>query len=323
MADEFDIIHRYFAPLAASAPGAFALTDDAAVLRCHPGFEHVFTTDAIVAGVHFLADETYENIAAKLAGSNLSDLAAMGATPCGFTLACAWPKTEAGCIDEAAISAFAAGLGEWVTRYRFPLLGGDTVTTAGPAVFSLTAIGEVAEGQALRRNGARPDDTVFVTGTIGDAALGLLAAQGGLAALSAAERDFLEDRYRRPQPRVRTGQALAGVAHACIDISDGLVQDLGHIAKTSGVAIDIDAAAVPLSEPASAALRLDPALLGTILGGGDDYELAFTASGELPSDLAVPVCSIGRVVAGKPGVRVLDQDGQALALGAGGYRHFS
>lgn len=322
MADEFDIIQRYFAPLAANAPGAFGLTDDAAVLRCRPNFEQVVTTDAIVAGVHYLDGEAYENVAAKLAGSNLSDLAAMGARPLGFTLACAWPKSANGAPDENAIRAFTGGLAEWVSAYDFPLLGGDTVSISGPAVFSLTAIGEVAAGKALRRNGARPGDSVFVTGSIGDGALGLLAAQGGLRNLGAAERGFLEDRYRRPRPRVLAGQALVGHAHACIDISDGLVQDLGHIARTSGVAIDINASAVPLSDAADAALHCDPALLERILSGGDDYELAFTAPTK-PSGLGVDVHAIGQVVAGTPGVRVLDRDGHMLTLDQTGFRHFT
>lgn len=321
MADEFDIIQRFFAPLAANAPGAFGLTDDAAVLSCRPGFEQVVTTDAIVAGVHFLDSEAYENVAAKLIGSNLSDLAAMGARPLGFTLACAWPKAANGAIDENAIQAFTGSLADWVSAYDFPLLGGDTVSTSGPAVFSLTAIGEIGAGKALRRNGARPGDSVFVTGTIGDGALGLLAAQDGLRTLGAAERAFLEDRYRRPQPRVLAGQALVGHAHACIDISDGLAQDLGHIAMTSGVVIEINASAVPLSDAASAALQLDPALLERILGGGDDYELAFTAP-TMPTGLGVDVHAIGHVAAGTPGVRVHAQEGHVLALDHTGYRHF-
>lgn len=315
MADEFDIIRTYFAPLA-TTPGALGLTDDAAIFAADVDHEHVITTDAIVQGVHFLDDEAPENIAAKLVGSNLSDLAAMGATPVGFTLACAWPKTTtAGFIKD-----FAAGLKPWVDDYSFPLLGGDTVSTPGPLVFSLTAIGTVTAGTALTRGGAKPGDTVYVTGTIGDGALGLKAARGELAGLAQEDQAFLADRYRIPKPRVSAGQGLVGHASAAIDISDGLVQDLGHIADVSGVGIVIDADAVPLSSAAATALAQDPSLIANVLGGGDDYELAFTARTP-PLGLDVPVTAIGKVEEGSA-VRVM-KDGQALALATLGFKHFS
>ncbi|MDA0998551.1 MAG: thiamine-phosphate kinase, partial [Proteobacteria bacterium] len=253
-AGEFDLIERYFRPLAA-APEALGLTDDAALLTPKPGFELAVSTDAIVAGVHYLASDTPETAAARLIASNLSDLAAMGARPLGFTLACAWPNATA----ENWIAAFAAELGRWIARFSFPLLGGDTVATPGPAVFSLTAIGEVEAGRALRRSGAKAGGRGFVTGTIGDAALGLRVAKGEANGLPAPVRDFLLRRFRAPEPRVAAGRALIETARigqigGAIDISDGLVQDFGHVARASKVGIDIDAALVPLSDAAKAAL---------------------------------------------------------------------
>jgi len=316
-ADEFEIIRQYFAPLAANADGAFKLTDDAATIPQTDGFDTVVTTDAIVAGVHFLEDETPANIAAKLCGSNLSDLAAMGAKPVGFTLACAWPKGTS--LD--TISAFAEGLREWVDDYEFPLLGGDTVSTEGPATFSLTAIGTVATGKCLRRNGAKVGDKVFVTGTIGDGALGLRAAKGELNALEADHLRYLEDRFRRPRPRVNTGLALVGHVNACIDISDGLVQDTSHIAKASEVAIQLDADTVPLSKAAQSALQSDPALLNTILSGGDDYELLFCAPAS-PNGCDAQVTEIGKVISGSGGVEIRDKLGKQVQLEYTGYNHF-
>lgn len=316
-ADEFEIIRQYFAPLAANAPGAFNLQDDAATIMPKPGFETVVTTDAIVAGVHFLDDESPSNIAAKLCGSNLSDLAAMGAKPVGFTLACAWPKGT----PLSTIAAFTEGLREWVDGFDFPLLGGDTVSTPGPATFSLTAIGEIATGQCLRRNGAKAGDKVFVTGTIGDGALGLLAARGELNFVDAKHRAFLEDRFRRPTPRVSAGQAIVGQASACLDISDGLVQDLSHIANASGVSIQLDAVSVPLSAAAQSTLNTHPELLPTILSGGDDYELLMSAS-EMPTGLDVMVTEIGTVMTGPASVAIRDKQGEEIRLANTGYNHF-
>lgn len=317
MADEFDIIHRYFAPLTRGDKAAFGLTDDAAAIPTRAGYEHVVTTDAIVQGVHFLEDETPENIAHRLCGSNLSDLAAMGARPLGFTLAAAWRKGT----GAAFIEAFATGLGEWVDGFSFPLLGGDTVTTPGPMMFSLTAIGEVEAGKALTRGGAKPGDTVYVSGTIGDGALGLLAAQNRLNDLPDADTTYLKKRFRHPSPRVSTGTSLVGTANACIDISDGLVQDLGHIAAASGVSVRINADRIPLSKAARAVLDADPSHLETVLTGGDDYELAFTSSEE-PEVGDAPLTAIGEVTDGA-GVSVTGPDGEAMQLTRGGFNHFA
>lgn len=315
MTNEFDIIKRYFAPLSATAPGAFTLGDDACVLKPAAGQEFVMTTDTVVQGVHYLADAAPTDIVAKLVGSNLSDLAAMGAKPEGFTLSCAWSKTT----SEADIAAFAAALKTWVDDYAFPLLGGDTVALEGPEVFTLTAVGAVPDGKALRRAGAKAGQKIYVTGTIGDGALGLLTAQGTLT-LGTPHADFLSDRYRRPQPRIATGQKLVGIASACLDISDGLVQDAGHIAEQSMVDLVIHADKVPLSDAARAVLLSDPARLTDILTGGDDYELLFCADAP-PTDMTDTVTEIGDVIAGLGKVRVVDANGATLRIARSGFTH--
>jgi thiamine-monophosphate kinase len=325
---EFARIARYFAPLARGAPGAFGLTDDAAVIAIADGMDLVVTNDTMVAGVHYVGDEPPGLVARKLLRVSLSDLAAMGARPLGYSLSVALPA-ETG---DAWLADFAAGLAEDQEAFGCHLLGGDSVATPGPITLALTAYGEVAAGSALRRSGARPGDRVFVSGTVGDGALGLRVARGELAALPAAQRAALLDRYRLPQPRLRLGQALVGLAHAAIDLSDGLVADLGHICETSDVAAEIEAAAVPLSDSAVTARGLEPGreseILEAILTGGDDYELLFTVS-DLDSGSAAdaaaragtPITEIGRIVAGT-GITVRGDRGQALSLARAGYRHF-
>ena len=322
--DEFELIKRLFAPLA-KHPGALGLEDDAALLDCPAGFRLVLTTDAIVAGVHFLPDDPPDLVARKLARVNLSDLAAMGATPTGLLLAACFPR-DAGL---PWIEKFAAGLAADCAQFKVPLLGGDTVATPGPATFSLTAIGMVESGQELRRSTARVGDTIWVSGTIGDAAFGLLAARGETGTLNAADTDYLAGRYRLPGPRLALGRALHGVATAAMDISDGLAGDLGHICDASKVGAAIESAAVPLSQAGAAAIAagLGQGLV-TVLTGGDDYELLFTAPAEadaevraLGTGLGLRLTPIGRIIAGS-GVRVEGADGKPLALPARGYRHF-
>jgi len=320
---EFDRIARFFAPLAAD-PDAFGLTDDAALLRSSPGRELVVTVDAMVEGVHFLPDDPAELVARKLLRVNLSDLAAMAAAPVGYVLTTALPAQR----DDVWLADFARGLALDQATYGIRLLGGDSVSTPGPITLTVTAFGEVEPGRAVRRNGARPDDLVWVTGTIGDGALGLLAATGRLVGATPPHREFLADRYRLPQPRSGLGPALAGLATAMLDISDGLVGDLGHIVETSRVAAEIDAAAIPLSAAATAALAIDPARLSLVLSGGDDYELLFTAPPHAAEDFRrladrhkVPITPIGRIRAGR-GVTVRDAEGVEIRLSRGGYRHF-
>lgn len=311
---EFALIARHFRPLA--GPGALDLADDAALLAPPTGRELVLTVDAMVAGVHFLPDDPPDLIGRKLLRVNLSDLAAKGAVPLGYLMTISAPRDT----PDAFYAGFAAGLAADQAVFGIVLLGGDTTATPGPLTLSLTAIGHVAPGAMLRRSGARPGDGVWVTGTIGDGALGLRVAQGWLHDASG----HLLDRYRLPRPRL--GIALSGIASASMDVSDGLVQDLGHICRASTLAAEIDAARVPLSD---AARYAGPEWLPTCLTGGDDYELLLAVPPARDTALlaactaaGVAVTRVGRFYPGPPGVLVLGLDGAPLALGAGGWSHF-
>ena len=313
---EFSLIARHFLPLAGK--GALALSDDAAVLDAPPG-QLVLAADAMVAGVHFLPDDPAGTIGRKLLRVNLSDLAAMGAAPFGYLMTVALP---AGTTPEW-LDAFGAGLAEDQAEFGLSVLGGDTVSTPGPLTLSLTILGTVPPGQALLRRGAQAGDELWVSGTVGDGALGLRAARGLLA------DDYLAGRYRLPQPRLALGQALRGVARAAMDVSDGLAQDCGHLCRLAGCGAEIQAGAVPLSAAARAALQDDPALISLICTGGDDYELLFAAA---PSDAprvmeagrvaGTPVTRIGVFTEGTPDVRVLDPNGHAMSWPRGGWSHF-
>ena len=321
--DEFGLIARFFAPLAAAEPGALGLTDDAAVLDLPPGSRLVAATDALVAGIHFLADDPPGDIARKLMRVNLSDLAAMGATPRAVLLAAVLPRGT----SEAWLAAFADGLSGDAQAFAAPLVGGDTVATDGPLTLALTALG-LADGGVLTRSGARAGDGIYVSGTIGDAALGLRVLRGGLAGLDEDQRAVLVSRYRVPIPRLALGRALVGIAHACIDISDGLIADLGHICACSGLAAQVTAAEVPLSPAARSAIATDRNLLSAVFGGGDDYELAFTAPPSARAALqragqatGVALTRIGVMMPGE-GVTVGDAAALGLVLEKTGFRHF-
>jgi len=316
---EFALIARHFRPLAGD--GALDLSDDAALLTPPAGQQLVLAADALVEGVHFLPDDPPGMIARKLLRVNLSDLAAMGAAPLGYLMTTAFTRGT----PDAWIADFVAGLAEDQQRFGLAVLGGDTVATPGPACFSLTIIGTVPPGQALHRRGARIDDEIWVSGSIGDGALGLRVLQGKLPADA---EGHLARRYRLPEPRLFLGQALRGVARAAMDVSDGLVQDLGHLCRAAGCGAEITADAVPLSAAASAALATDAALLPLILTGGDDYELLFAAAPEeaeavqaASATAGVPVARLGRFVAGE-GVVVRDGSGAAITLLQGGWSHF-
>jgi thiamine-monophosphate kinase len=316
---EFALIARHFRPLAGE--GALDLGDDAALLTPPEGQQLVLAADALVEGVHFLPDDPPGIIARKLLRVNLSDLAAMGAAPLGYLMTTAFTRGT----PDSWIADFVAGLAEDQQRFDVTVLGGDTVATPGPACFSLTIIGVVPPGQALHRRGARIGDDVWVSGSIGDGALGLRVLQGSLAA---DVEGHLARRYHLPKPRLALGQALRGVARAAMDVSDGLVQDLGHLCRAAGCGAEIMADAVPLSAAASAALAHDAALLPLILTGGDDYELLFAAAPEDADAVQaagikarVPVARVGRFVAGE-GVVVRDGSGAAITLPQGGWSHF-
>lgn len=324
---EFDAIARYFAPLAADNAGALGLVDDGAVIAAAPGAETVTTVDMLIAGVHFLATDPPDLIARKLLRVNLSDLAAMGAVPRYYLLAMALPLDT----EEKWIEAFAAGLAADQAEFAIKLAGGDTTATPGPMTFSLTAVGEVPAGQALRRSTARVGDDVYVSGTVGDAALALAAMRGELSGsdvLDEADQAHFLDRYRLPRPRVALGPALRGLASAVVDLSDGLVADLGHVCETSGLGAEISAAALPLSPAASRALGAKPELVRTVLSGGDDYELLFAADPASAGRVAgiarecdVPVTRIGHLGGGDR-VVVVDAKGGEIGLETTGYRHF-
>lgn len=311
---EFALIARHFRPLA--GPGALDLRDDAALLVPPAGRELVLTVDAMIAGVHFLPDDPPDLVGRKLLRVNLSDLAAKGAAPLGYLMTVAAPR---GTTDDW-FAGFAAGLAADQPTYGITLLGGDTTSTPGPIALSLTAIGHVAQGTMVRRAGAQPGDGVWVTGTIGDGALGLAVAQGRLA----DPTGHLHRRYLLPQPRV--GLRIAGVASAGMDISDGLVQDLGHLCRAGNLAADIDAALLPLSPPARQA---GPDWLPTILTGGDDYELLLAvppdreaALRDAACEAGIPVARIGGFRTGPPGVMVRGRDGKPFFLDRGGWSHF-
>lgn len=315
---EFELIDRLLKPLARGYPGALELTDDAALVDLPPGRQLVVAKDAMVADVHFLASDPPELVAGKLLRVNLSDLAAMGAEPLGYLTVLARPPR----IGDAWLKRFAAGLAADQERFGCHLLGGDTVGTPGPLTLTLTILGTVPKGQALLRSGAKPGDDVWVSGTLGDAALGLRVLRG--LAASEDEALALVDRYRTPRPRLALGQALRGLATAAIDVSDGLLADLGHVLEESRVGARVEAALLPLSPEG----RGMPGAREAALAGGDDYELLFTAPSArraeveaLAGRLDHGLTRVGAIRAGA-GLEVVDTDGAPLALDRIGWRHF-
>lgn len=301
-AGEFETIRRLLAPLAHPEWGR-GLLDDVAVLPSRAGYDLVLTKDSIVEGVHFLAEDPMDTVARKLLRVSLSDLAAKGAEPFGYMLGCFW-STRCGWPER---EAFAAGLKHDQTEFGVALMGGDTVNTPGPASFSLTMLGWMPRGRTVGRDGARPGDVVLVTGAIGDGYLGLQAARGMLS-LEPERLLVLTDHYRAPVPRVAFAPHIRDLATAAIDVSDGLVADLGHVAAASGVALEVDLGTLPISAAGMAWLdgRVDPQDARIQLAtGGDDYEIVFTARAHDEAELHraaerqhLRLTAIGRVVAG-------------------------
>ena len=320
------LIASYFAPLARH-PGAFGLTDDAAVLTPPAGMDLVLTADAIVAGVHFFPDDPPDAIARKALRVNLSDLAAKGATPAGFLLTLALPDG----IGDDWLCGFAGGLDRDVTLYDCPLLGGDTVKSPERVMVSVAAFGLVPQGTMVRRNGARPGDQVFVTGTIGDAALGLKLRRDPDAAarhgLDPRAREHLLSRYPVPEPRSALAENLRQHASAAMDVSDGLAGDLAKLCRASGASAELDVERVPRSDAARIMLTAEPALIETMLTGGDDYEIvctvptarvaAFLSAAERTS---VPVTAIGCIVTGDEPPRFIHH-GRPLAFARPSFSH--
>ncbi len=324
LSGEFALIERYFAPLAKDAKGAVGLKDDAATLSIPKGQELVVTADTLIEGVHFFKSDSADLVARKALRVNLSDLAAKGARPAGYLLAISLSPW----VDEKWVARFAKGLAADQRIFAIPLLGGDTTAAPDRLSLTITALGYVPSGKILRRGSARIGDDVFVTGTIGDGGAGLAALKGGSKNLPEKAKAYLISRYRLPEPRLFFGQKLIGIAHASLDISDGLIADLGHIADASAVRISIDAGKIPLSAGLREIWGGSTKAILRAASSGDDYEIAFTAPASarakiraLAKSSGLKATPIGRVERGQ-GVVVHDANGRILPFSSGGYRHF-
>jgi thiamine-monophosphate kinase len=326
--DEDGLIARYFRPLATAA-GAARLLDDAATYRAPEGSELVLTTDAIVEGVHFFADDPPDAVARKALRVNLSDLAAKGAEPVGYLLTIALTDDW----SEDWLEGFCEGLSADQEEFGISLYGGDTVRTPGPLFVSVTAFGLAREGRVPRRTNAAAGQKLYVTGTVGDAALGLkIRLDNGFSlrwGLNMAEAEHLLDRYLLPEPRVKAAALVAEFAMAAMDISDGLAGDLGRLCVASDVGAVLDAGHVPLSAAARKAVDADPSALSAVLTGGDDYEVLVAvdagraAAFEQAAERAgLAVTEIGEVVPPFAGRVRVERHGHPLALDRLAFRHF-
>lgn len=318
MASEFDLIRQYFTRATPSA--VLGVGDDAALLKVAEGMELAISADMLVAGTHFFADTDAYLIGWKSMAVNVSDMAAMGAVPKWATLAIALPSA-----DEAWVKRFAEGFFACANRYQIELIGGDT--TRGPLTISVQIMGEVPVGKAIRRSGAQASDEIWVSGTLGNAALALAAMQERFT-LTADELDACLPALHRPQPRVELGLLIGLTAHSAIDISDGLLADLGHILHASNVGAEIRLGDIPVSVTVSTHFA-DQRVQQMVLAGGDDYELCFTAPArqhgeiaKLTSLLAMPLTCIGHVTA-EPGLVVRGFDDTVMEIGASGFDHFA
>ncbi len=328
MAGEADIIQEFFAPLAAGFDGAFGLNDDAAAMTPPPGCDLVVTVDAIAAGVHFFPEDDAADIGWKALAVNVSDLIAKGAAPHAYVMSLAFPDVP----DTAWLLGFASGLADAQRAFAITLIGGDTDRRPGPMSVTITAFGFLPAGRMVRRATAKAGDHIFVSGTLGDSALGLTlrreAATGAPFTVSAADRRDLIGRYLRPRPPLALVSALRDFASASMDISDGLVKDLTRMANASGVGALIDTDVFPLSDAARAVVALKASEISTIATGGDDYQVLATVA---PQNVAgfvaaavqadVRVAEIGRIMDGC-GVVILGPDGNAISFERTGYDHF-
>ncbi len=305
--DDFGIIEKYFTPLAKGYKGSLDLKDDAAIYTPSQDKELIFTKDAMVAGVHFFGNEKPEHIAQKLVAINVSDLAAMGATPKAYLIALMLPRNT----NELWIADFSKGLKSATEKYGGHIIGGDTVVHDGELSLSLTAIGEVPKDKCIKKSGAKQGDKIYVSGTIGDSYLGLQILSNNLDIKS----DHLKNRYLLPDPKVKLGIKLLDIANSCTDISDGLVADLKHICQTSDVGAVINIDNIPLSKDAQkSGINIEE-----LITGGDDYELIFT----LPAKLKAPDCCfyIGDITKNKD-VLFLDSGSRPIKPSKEGYSHF-
>ncbi len=327
---EDDLVARHFRPLARSE-AALGLIDDCAALTPPPGHDLVLKTDAVAAGIHFFPHDDWALVARKALRVNLSDLAAKGARPLGYLLTLALPADW----RDDDLARFAAGLAADQEAFDVTLLGGDTIRSPDGLIVSITIFGTVPTGRMVRRAAARPDDVLYVSGTLGDAALGLIARTSPEIAagwgLTEEERAHLDGRYLLPEPRLPLAPAILAHAGAAMDLSDGLGLDLARMCRGSGVAAEVRVADLPLSPAAARVLAADPDRLAAVLGGGDDYEIlaavapaaaaAFEAAARA---VGVPVTAVGRVVeAGSDAApRFRDAQGRALPFAGFGFHHF-
>ena len=324
-ASEFELIKRYFSPLARRERGALGLTDDAAHLHPRAGHEFVVTADAIVEGVHFFnADPPFE-LAQKALRVNLSDLAAKGAVPRAYMMTVSWPAW----VTDSWIASFVKGLASDQDEFGIHLIGGDTVSTSGPLSISITAIGEIQKGAMVKRSGARHGDLLWVSGTIGDAGLGLAVLKGELQGLAPIDVDFLTRRFQVPEPRAGLTTMLRKFAHASIDVSDGLVADVSHMAAASKLGVEIFGDRVPLSPAAKKVLEGRSFNLEQLVTAGDDYEIAFAASASEKKHIlgvarksGIAVTEIGHFSRKAVGVTFFGANGQALQIARKGFTHF-
>ncbi len=324
MTGEFDLISRYFAPLAGA--GGLELKDDAAIYNLPPGKQLILTTDAIVEGVHFLPNERAGVIAQRLLRTNISDLAAKGARPSGYLLTLALPDAR----NEDWVSEFADGLRLDQDKYGILLLGGDTVSTSGPIIASITALGTVLSSGMVTRHGACVGDDLWVTGNIGDAGLGLLVAQGEVPQLAEKDKIWLSNRFRLPDPPASFGAEIgaSSLVNAAADISDGLIADAGHISNASRVRFRINMASIPLSTASKQAIRQGLWSLDQAVSAGDDYQIVFAAPPaqreaikKVADANSISVTIIGEAIAGEVGVEVLNADGKPVFLEKAGFQH--
>ena len=324
---ETDLIQTYLAPLAAGAPGAFGLMDDAALISPEPGTDIVITTDPVRAGVHFFETDRADDIAWKALAVNVSDLAAKGARPLAYTMALAFPEAP----ERSWMQSFADGLRAAQTEFGCHLIGGDTDRASGSLSIAITAFGSVPRGRMVQRTTAKAGDHIFVTGTLGDAALGIALHRDPAfmnRELTSGDRAFLAGRYLRPSPRLALRPLLLSAASASLDISDGLLKDLGRMAASAGAGATIRFEVLPLSPSARHMIEAVPSFAEQIASGGDDYEILFAVPPDRLELLrsgapAVPVqiTEIGRLEAGG-GVTLLDASGRAMHFGSSGYDHF-
>jgi len=326
ISNETELIQTYLAPLTRGLPGAFGLRDDAALIVPDVDSDLVVTCDPIIASVHFLPSDRPSCIAWKALAVNVSDLAAKGAVPRAYILALAFPDAP----ERAWMADFASGLETAQSRFGCVLAGGDTDRTPGPLSISVTAFGSVPKGRFVPRHGAKPGDHVFVTGTIGDSALGLMLHTNRadfVGALSQDDRDFLVGRYLRPEPRVALVATLRECARAALDISDGLVKDLRRLTGEHGLRVPFDA--LPLSSPARRAVADSPSLAATVVSGGDDYEILCSVSPERVADFLSGAATAGVAltrlgILQSPGeTNVVGDDGSAIEPPTAGFDHFS